>query len=300
MSMLVHIKGNTYYIPGAVNIGVIKNEKNPEKSIIIDSGLDDDSGRKILKLLNDNGMSVGSIINTHSHADHCGGNSFIKSRTDASIYAGSLEKAIIEHPELEPFYLFSAAPMKELDVKFLKAKPSAVSHILEPGSLKIDDIELSVISLQGHTPGMMGIASTDGVFFVGDAVFSEDIINKYGLVYLYDVKSALSTLEYMKSMKYDYYIPCHGELVDNISDLVEANIKAVNDVEKEVLKFCTIPADRDRIVSRIIEKYKIKLTVPQYYLTVASVSAYLSFMTDSGMLKMSFEDNKLKWQRIID
>jgi glyoxylase-like metal-dependent hydrolase (beta-lactamase superfamily II) len=46
------------------------------EAILIDSGLDKDSGKKILKLLESRGFSLKFIINTHSNADHTGGNRF--------------------------------------------------------------------------------------------------------------------------------------------------------------------------------------------------------------------------------
>ncbi len=300
MSKLIQIKGNTYYIPGSVNIGVIRNEKEPEKSIVIDTGLDDDAARKLLKILAEHGMGVGSIINTHSHADHCGGNSFIASRTSARIYASGIEKAFIEHTLLEPFCLFSALPMKELDVKFLRAKPSKVEAELEEGEACIDGVKLQIIALGGHSPGMLGVVTEDNVFFLGDAVFSEEIIAKYGLLYMTDVKAALETLEYIKTLDYDYYVPCHGTPAEDIRLAAQANIASIRAVESELLKFCTIAADRERLVSRIVEKYNIKLTVPQYYLTLSTVSAFLSHMTDAGKLEMVFDENRLKWHRIID
>ena len=130
---LIKLKGNTYYIDSAVNIGIISNG-NP-MAVIVDTGLDESMGRKILRMMGEEGLIPSAIINTHSHADHCGGNDFIVKRTGIPIYASHFERAIIEYPLLEPFYLFSAYPLKDMKNKFPMAKESTVSHIIEEGEI---------------------------------------------------------------------------------------------------------------------------------------------------------------------
>ncbi|MGE5629615.1 MAG: MBL fold metallo-hydrolase [Caulobacteraceae bacterium] len=295
---LVPVKGSTYYLDGAVKIGIIKNEKKPTASIIIDTGIDDDSGRRIIKIMQENGMGPGVIINTHSHADHCGGNSIIKSRTGAKVYAPHFDRAIIEYPELEAFYLYSANPLSEMDTKFLKAKASKVDYILEEGELEVEGIKLGILPLHGHTPAMIGVVTPDNVLFAGDAFFSQDILGKHGLPYFTDIGKTLETLEYIKGLDYDYFIPCHGDALQDPSDVIASNIQILRDITGFIADWCVEALDREQIASRLIERFDIKLSIPQYYLTVSTVSAFLSYMTDEKILGTLFEDNRLKFVRL--
>lgn len=76
-------------------------------------------------------LRLAAVINPHAHADHCGGNAFVRKRIGAPIYAPPVEAALIQHTEFEPFFLFGAAPFKAIDSKWFHAAPTPVAHILE-------------------------------------------------------------------------------------------------------------------------------------------------------------------------
>ncbi len=294
---MVHVRGNTFYIDGAVKIGVIRNPTRPEKSAVVDTGIDDDSGKRVIRLMQEENMQPGFIINTHSHADHCGGNSYIADKCGAAVLAPEFDKSVVECPELEPFYLYSASPLSDLNTKFLKAKPSRVAAVLEAGSLDLEGVAVDILPLKGHTPGAIGVATEDGALFTGDAFFSCELIEKHGLPYFSDIKNALLTLEYLKGLKYDYYIPCHGAMLADPVMTLDCNIRRINEIVGFITDACVQALDREDIVSSLMEKYQIKQNPIQYYLAVSTVSAFLSYMTNIGALEIVFEKYKLKWLR---
>ncbi len=87
--MIKRVTDEVYHLIGPIGIGMIRTEKG---LIIIDTGLDESYGRKILKASKELGEEIIGIINTHSHADHFGGNNFLKKRTKAWIIAPRVEK----------------------------------------------------------------------------------------------------------------------------------------------------------------------------------------------------------------
>lgn len=292
---LVHVKGNTYYLDGAAKIGIIKNEEDPSRSIVVDTGLDDDAGRRLMKIMQENGMGIGAIINTHSHADHCGGNDIIQRRTGCTIYAPPFEKGIIEYPELECFYLYSAYPLKEMDTKFLKAKGSRVDYVIENGRVTMGGAELEIVPLPGHTPAMVGVATADNVLFAGDAFFSKFILEKHGLPYFTGIGETIDTLLRLKQMNYDCYVPSHGEALSDPKETLDANIGLLTDTIDYISGICSKALDREDIVAHMMDRFGINQTIPQYYLTVSTASAFLSHMSNRGLLTTVFEDNKLKF-----
>lgn len=92
---LIQVGARTYYIPNATNIGVYQVDS--EHVYLIDSGSDKDAGKKILKLLESEGLQVRGIVSTHSNADHIGGNQLIQNRTGCEILANGIEKASRKH-----------------------------------------------------------------------------------------------------------------------------------------------------------------------------------------------------------
>ena len=89
---LIKVGEKTYYIKNPTNIGIYKIDE--ENVYLIDSGNDKDAGKKILKIIEEQGWNVKGIITTHSNADHIGGNKVIQDRTSCKILASKVEKFI--------------------------------------------------------------------------------------------------------------------------------------------------------------------------------------------------------------
>ena len=109
--------------------------------------------------IRDRKLEIDSIINTHSHADHIGGNSIIQKRLNCDIYATKIEGAIIENPIIEPLYLFSSTPPNFLKNKFLMAKSSKVTKIIEEDFLDIEGTKFEIVHLPGHSLDHIGAVS---------------------------------------------------------------------------------------------------------------------------------------------
>ena len=100
MYELVQVTEKTYYIQSPAKIGLVKLDS--DNVCLIDSGNDKEAGRKVKKLLDSNGWHLSAIYNTHSNADHIGGNKYLQSNTGCKIYAPDVECAFTRHTVLEP------------------------------------------------------------------------------------------------------------------------------------------------------------------------------------------------------
>ena len=244
---LIKIGEKTYYIKNATNIGIYKiNEK---EIYIIDTGNNKDAGKKILKIIEEQGWTLKGIITTHSNADHIGGNKVIQDRTNCDILAYNIEKSITENPILEPAFLYGGYPFKDLRNKFLLAKESKVIPIqnnLPEG--------LEYFELKGHFFNMIGIKTSDDIYFLADSLFSEETINKYHLFFIYDIKEFLNTLDYLKTLKGKLYIPTHCEASEDISKLIEINKNKVQEIIEKIYNECKEEKTFENILKNIYDE----------------------------------------------
>ena len=90
----------TYYINCPAKIGIYKASDNDV--YLIDSGNDKDAGRKVRQILDMKGWKLKAILNTHSNADHIGGNQYLQKQTNCKIFANKIETAFTNYPLLEP------------------------------------------------------------------------------------------------------------------------------------------------------------------------------------------------------
>ncbi len=72
---LIQVGKQTYYLKNHTNIGIYKIDN--ENIYLIDTANDKEAGKKILKIISEQGWKIKGIINTHSNADHIGGNKII-------------------------------------------------------------------------------------------------------------------------------------------------------------------------------------------------------------------------------
>ncbi len=79
---------------------------------------------------------------------------------------------------------------------------------------------------------------------------------------------------------------------------IEVNIKRINEIAEKILEFCSEPKSREEITAYMIDIYKVKLNIGQYYLTSSTISAFLTYLTDEGMMTIEISENNLKWKRI--
>lgn len=291
MYELIKVSENCYYIDCPSKIGIIKI--NDTDVCLIDSGNNKDAGKRVRKILDANGWTLKIILNTHSHGDHIGGNRYLQEQTGCKIYAPKIECDFTNHTILEPAFLFGAYPPKELRHKFLVAEESKAEE-LTPDILP-NGIE--IINLEGHFFDMVGF-KRDNVIYLADCLSSKATLDKYRIGVIYDVKAYLNTLENVKNMEADMFIPSHAEATDNIAELAQYNIDKVNEICEQILAFCKEPISFEVLLQKLFDEFNLQMSFEQYALVGSTVKSYLVYLKEQEKISATFKSNMLLWQAI--
>ncbi|MDV6373942.1 MBL fold metallo-hydrolase [Deinococcus arenicola] len=294
VTALIALAPGVHYLPGAVNSFVVVGRETD--ALLIDTGLDDSHARKLLRAVAEAGFTPSGILNTHSHADHHGGNSFILKRfPELKVFAPPMEDAIITHPILEPLTLFGARPPRELQNKFLLAPPSPARLAPEPGLCRIGGADIELIEVAGHASLMYAVRVGE-VLYAADALFGPGALSKHPLTFCADSglqkQSAvkLSELEGIKTV-----LPGHGDPSDDLAGLVAANLASYERTTDAVLNAVNRgEASIDELLARVCDALGVTMNnAGAVLLNRAVISAHLTELLEDGRVEMKVLGNKL-------
>lgn len=291
MYELIQVSNSSYYIQSPAQIGLVKLNENDV--CLIDSGNDKDAGRKVRQLLDANGWKLKAIYNTHSNADHIGGNKYLQTQTGCKTYVPGIECDFTNHTVLEPSFLYGGYPCKDLRHKFLMAQES----IAEPLTKDVLPDGFDIIPLPGHFLDMVGFRTPDNVVFLADCLSSRETLDKHRIGFIYDIASYINTLEKVKGLTAYKFVPSHAEAVDDISGLAQYNIDKVLETAERIVELCADPMSFEAILQRIFSEYSLTMSFEQYVLIGSTVRSYLAYLKDTGKLGVRFENNMMLWEK---
>ena len=291
MYELIQVSERSYYIQSPAKIGLVRLDGRDV--CLIDSGSDKDAGRKVRQLLDANGWRLTAIYNTHSNADHTGGNKYLQGQTGCKIYAPGIECAFARHPVLEPSFLYGGYPCKELRHKFLMAQESDAQELTEDCLPE----GFGIVPLPGHFFDMVGFRTPDDVVYLADCLSSRETLDKYQIGFLYDAAAYLDTLEMVKSLRAKMFVPAHAQTAEDVTALVQYNIDKVLEIADKITGICIEPLCFEAVLQRLFMDYGLTMNFEQYVLVGSTVRSYLAWLKDTGRMNALFENNMLLWQR---
>lgn len=319
-NQLIKLTEHISFLKMPTNIGLIKiqSSEKSEDIYIVDSGNDDTCGLRIIDFINGNfpEARIKAVLNTHAHADHCGGNVVLAEKTGCEIWASKESAALMEYPALETQLIWGGTPIRDIRSKFLLARPCRVDRIFRSGD-KIEipvfesanhksesgsnSLTVEIIPLPGHYLGQTGFLfeDTDGkkVFFGGDSFSGKSAIKKFWIQYLLNETQTKETLQNLEKIRADFFIPSHGEMVTEIEGIAELNLIAILETENMILDELKTPKTLEEILKAVADRNSIPLKISQLCLIGSTLRSYLSGLYENGRITYEIRDNKMFWKK---
>jgi glyoxylase-like metal-dependent hydrolase (beta-lactamase superfamily II) len=304
---VINISDCIYYISGPTNIGIIEERLSDTKSnlYMIDSGCNTEDGKRIFTEITEyfskKDITIKAIINTHSHADHCGANNYIQQKTNCEIWITENEQGSLINPFLQPIISWGGNPLPEINSSYYVAEKTVPNKIINTNEklTLLNGIKISFINLPGHYFEMVGILCEDNnkkVLFASDGIFGRKNIGKYWIPFLYDVKEFKNSLDTISSLNADFCIPGHGEPTSQIEETVELNKIAIISNEQCILEALKYKKQtQEDILKYVADKNEINLHIAQYMLIGCTIKAYLTFLYNEGKISYHIKENKMYW-----
>ncbi len=292
MYELIPAGAKSFYVQCPAKIGIYLTDA--KEVFLIDSGNDKDAGKKVKKILEQQAWKLKGILNTHSHADHIGGNRYLQQQTGCKVFCEDMEAAFIRFPELEAAFLYGGYPSKDLQHKALLAPASQPVAFTDPDFPK----EIEPLSLPGHSIAMTGFRLPDGTVFLGDCISSPQTLKKYGIVFLYDVEAQLRTLDFLEKIDGAFFVPAHAEASSDIRELIHLNRQNLYDTAGHICSICQEPISFELLLQRIFQEYELTMTIEQYALVGSTVRSYLSWLKNTGAVTTEIDQQLLLWKRV--
>lgn len=285
---LKQIGPKTFCIEHDTNIGIHFTDDG--RMYLIDTGSKGD-GEKIDEILSREGWVPSCIINTHTHIDHIGGNEFLMRKYGIPAYCTDYDMAFAHYSELEAAYMNGGYPAEKLRTIF--AHPGMIGfHSLEKETP--DGIDWTY--LPGHSFGMIGIRTSDDIWFLGDSYLSRSFLKQYTFGFIYNVEAYIDTLKKLKEFKGALFVPSHGIIETDIVPTLEQNLRSVTEMCGMICETCREYRGQDEILQQMYERLRMHARPAQHALLSSTVKSYLTYLQDRNKLECRFVDNIMKWR----
>jgi glyoxylase-like metal-dependent hydrolase (beta-lactamase superfamily II) len=299
----IQLSKSVFCLVGHTNIGIIENENT---IILIDSGLNRDNAIIIDKIIQENfNKKIGTIINTHSNADHAGGNKYFFEKYNCKILTTKKESAFLENPYLESAIIWGGHPFDKIRTSYFECESSTVTDFINEDSIieLNTKAKISFVSLPGHFIDMIGISILDSdnkkTIFLGDSIFGAQMIQKYSISYMMQISEFINTLDKISKIESDFYIPSHSTIItsqEELQRLVKMNKNEILNIQIFLLELCKSQMQNDDILAKVFETYHIRTTPSQLVLIGSTIKNHLTDLYINNKIEMICNDGRMYWK----
>ena len=298
MPGLQSLGDNVYLFKGSPNTGIIV-DRELGRVVVVDPGIGEGRGRALIEMASSkfNTRDI-VVVLTHGHTDHLA----------ALSEMGTLRPPVYGPRHCLPLIESSVTRRAVVYGGFVSAKTASMPMIEVTVDYTYSDGNplpgfLTAVSLPGHSPGHSGLANDDvGVFFAGDAILGERVIERFGIPFGLNLREMLSSIKILEEYVEKGYtiIPGHGPLVsgERAAQLLEANRSAIVRVREKVLELLEGGQRTLEELTVLLTKTlsKANITPRQILLNRTAVQSVLAWLEEEGLVEPTVTGTGVSWK----
>lgn len=282
---LVHIAGDTYYVPGMTNVGVYGD-------YVIDPGKNEhvDWARPEASF----GRKVATALITHGHNDHFWHASDLQAM-GVRVYAPRDERPMIENIDvhMNGFFLW-ARPPDGMKPWYFRGTPCRLD-----GPVEGLDMPLEARPLAGHTDWHAGYMTPDGVLMAGDSIVDRRVWETTGIVYNTNIPETRRTLEAIRDGDADFVLPAHAPAFAREEAAVQAegNLLGLDRLERVIVgALDRRGVSTEDAVCRVSRDLGLRDVFNDHLVCETVVRAFLFALERDGAVAYELSGHRVLWR----
>ena len=125
----------------------------------------------------------------------------------------------------------------------------------------------------------------DKVLYLGDTLIGEELLNKFELLFLYDIEEYLKSLDKVKYLDFEYCVLGHCKrpiTKESTLELISKHEENVNEYLKQVKTIAKEPSTLEYILKTIINDNELSYNYKEYHFFRSTLVGMISYLIKLG------------------
>lgn len=298
MLQIDHICGSTWCIKGK-SVCIPFYRLSGGGIVMIDSGLHSD-GDEIVRLLEENRLSVRAVLTSHAHFDHVGNHNRLREKYGAEIYETLFDAGITQSLlTLRACFYTDRTELLAAAFPYMVITPD---RVLFPNEtlLSIDGAPFQILHLPGHALSHTGYVTPDGVAYLGDLLMGEEELSSRSLLFGVSWADTVQSVERVSGLASPYFVLAHGGVYSRLDALIEKNREAFERQAREIAALTADWKSRDQLLQAVHKRFHphIRSTIQAHVLERIVIAA-LDYLEDVGRLELQTKNGTVQYREIM-
>ncbi len=294
MSRLRRVGEGTYVLPGSPATLIYASGG---EGWLVDPGQPRSRAREVVGALSSLGVRAALAAISHSHSDHVAAVPDLAAAAGVPVLCPEEEYSPAISPGLRRAMSFGARAPEGL-VYHVEAVPARPDGTFRHGD-RLGPLE--TVPLRGHTFGMAGFVTPDGILYAADSFFGDRLLARAVIPYHLDFRGALDTVRWLLDGVRDYekLVPSHGPVVDGAAAerMLEVNLRILEGLPGKIESALRAgPASAGEVTARILLEGGAELTPSSVILGSVTVRSALGYMAEDGTVSPVAGPRGLLWR----